>query len=111
MGHKRSVKGQKLSPNRLQNICLRLFSKQPKKRLNARQISKKLGIKNSKSSIEAILENLERQGKLRFVKDGKYQYLRQELTSESSSDTHIGFVDLTKSGAAYIICENLERDV
>lgn len=111
MGQRRSVKGKKLSPSNLRKASLRLFSRHPKKRLNASQIVKKLQIKNSKKSVEAALRQMEVEGQLRFVKDGKYQYLHSADQTANSREVYEGYVDLTKSGAAYIICEGLEKDV
>lgn len=111
MGQTRSVKGKKLSPSNLRKACLWLFSRNPKKRLNARQVVKKLQIKNSKKSVEAALRQMEIEGQLRFVKEGKYQYLHSAKQTTSSEKIYEGYVDLTKSGAAYIICEGLEKDV
>jgi hypothetical protein len=51
MVRKRGVKGKKLPPRKLQHELFKAFQRQPKKRLNAKQLIKKLKINNTASSV------------------------------------------------------------
>ncbi len=113
MKRKKSIKGRKLPSKDLAYFVEKTFAKRPKKRLNARQLIKILSIKNTKVAVNQVLENLHANGKIRLVKDGKYQLnlKGQDNGNRGRPETHIGFVDLTKSGAGYIITETHERDI
>ncbi len=111
MSRSKSIKGQKLPAKKLQQILLRSLSDQPKKRLNAKQLVKKLKIANSRISVDEALTTLLRDGKIRHVKDGKYRALAGDSSMSEPAEAYEGYVDLTRSGAAFIICEKLEQDV
>ena len=106
---KRSIKGQKLPAKKLENAALKLFIRQPSKRYNAKQIIKKLQIKNSKTSVEDALTKLFQSGKIVHIKDDKYK-LSKTLAPEISGPAEVydGYVDQIRSGAAYIIIEGKE---
>ena len=109
---KKSIRGKKLSAKNLEYHTFKLFLQRPKKRLNARQIIKVLGVKNSKISVNEALVKLTSSGKIRHVKDEKYQLDRSNLpVSNAPEEVHEGFVDMTRSGAGYIIVESLDEDV
>ena len=114
MKRTKSTAGKKLSANNLEYHVFRTFLRKPKKRLNARQIIKILGIKNSKSSVQEIINKLSKEKKIRHVKDEKFQ-LKNSLPIKTEKRTNVnyfeGFVDLTRSGAGYIIVEGLEQDI
>ncbi|GAB4249353.1 MAG: ribonuclease R [Saprospiraceae bacterium] len=100
----------RLPPKQLQQAILKLFSEQPKKRFNPRQILKKLHVANNKDSIQHALEQLVEQGKLRALEDFKFKLVRGSGVKERKK-VYEGFVDVTRSGSAYIECEDLEDDV
>ena len=110
MARKRGVKGKKLPPKKLQYELFKAFLRQPKKRLNAKQLAKKLKITNSTSSIRDALHQIESENKITHIKDGKYQ-LKTGATPSIVEEVYDGYVDMTRSGAAYIVCEKLEKDV
>lgn len=108
--NRKSIKGQKLSPRKLENECLKVFWRQPAKRLNAKQIIKKLGIKNNKTSVEDALTKLESRGKIKLVKADKYKLAKKiETHSEDLPEVIEGYVDQIRSGAAYVIPDDKSR--
>ncbi|MCB0670021.1 MAG: ribonuclease R [Saprospiraceae bacterium] len=108
---KRSIKGQKLPARKLQHVVLKLFIRRPSKRYNAKQIIKKLGIKNSKTSVEDTLSRLQEAGKIQHIKDDKFK-LSKEFAPDMSGPAEVydGVVDQIRSGAAYIIIEGKEGE-
>lgn len=109
------IKGKKLPVKQLKNQLVKLFAKDKSRRLNSSQSMKKLKVANSKDSVEHALKQLEKEGLLVFVKDGKYKW-NKKATVEAQSrkfsgKEYIGRVDMIRSGAAYIAVEELEDDV
>ncbi len=112
MTRTKQVKGKKVQAKKLEYLSLNLFLRQPKKRLNAKQIIKKLKVKNSSDSVQVALDKLEKKGKIEHVKDKKYRLSRDFAFHENSEvETHDGYVDMTRSGAGYIVCEGLDQDI
>ena len=129
----------KLSVKELQQAIIRLFKQNPTKNYSARHIIEKLGIGNNKDSVKHALDQLEQSGQLKAIQKPKVQDvqidtqesetplkaegLSQNRTMRSSiretktpaergqNGTYIGTVDVTRTGAAYIVCEGLENDV
>jgi len=112
MGRKKSKKttGKKLSARQLQQEIIKLFKRQPKKRYNPKQIAKKLKVSNSPDSVVNALDKLAEEEKILAIPDYKYEINRNH---EDMSDRkiHQGYVDMTRSGSAYIVCDDLEDDV
>ncbi len=119
--NKRKVK--KLSAYQLRREILLFFTKNPKKRLNAKQIIKKFNIANSPDSVKDALTKLTEQGQLFNIKDDKYKIEKDkkkiwtprlkaaEKAAKANRVVHEGRVDMIKSGSAYIICEGVENDI
>ena len=99
----------KLSPGQLRKSLLQVFNEYPKKRFNSSQLIKKLHIANPRNSVQNALEILESHGHIMPVKGEKFA-LAQSAPA-MGSEYYEGYVDLTKSGSAYIICDRLEKDV
>ncbi|MDX1941757.1 MAG: ribonuclease R [Saprospiraceae bacterium] len=102
----------KLTTKQLQEEVLKLLEKEPRKRFNPRQIAKTLRIDNNKDSILHALEQLVEVGKASSLGDFKFKY-KPQLGQESnrSNKMYEGYVDMTRSGAAYIESEGLDEDV
>ena len=103
-------KAKKLPQKQLQKEILLLFKRLGGKRLNAKQISSKLGISNSKDSIQAALDQLEERGQLRFIKDGKFT-LKKSQSTYINTPVIEGVVDMTQKGTAYIISKSSDQDI
>ena len=109
------IKGNKLSAKILKKEILRLFKRQSNKRFNAKQVIKKLKIANSKDSVNYALDELAEKDELKHIGGGKFRINGKSFTSSPrrSKDRteHEGKVDMTRTGAAYILVDDLEEDV
>lgn len=110
MTKKKKGNDRKLTVRALQQEILKLFKRDPSKRLNPRQISKKIQADNNKDSVKHALDELVAANQVVELEDYKYK-LKKEATPQKSEKTFAGKVDMTRSGSAYIICEDLEDDV
>lgn len=121
MAIKNKKKAKILKPAKLNAVLFKYFSRNPKKRMNASSLIKKIKIGNSKASVNSVLKNLLKEDKLRSVSEGKYVFNKKNSNSGKFSDknggsavskkTYVGIVDSIKSGAAYILIDDLEKDV
>lgn len=105
---KKKVK--KLTTKELQKVVYRLFKDNPQKTFNPRQISSRLAIENNRDSIKHAIDQLMQAGKVQDLGDYTYQ-LKGNLASHISNKIVTGKVDMTKTGSAYIISNELENDV
>ncbi|MEO1514024.1 MAG: ribonuclease R [Bacteroidota bacterium] len=126
---KSPIKGKKLRAGQLRKEVFRLFKHNPKKRFSAKQIIKKLKIFNTKDSVHHALTTLQQEGKLLPIDEYKFRLNKESLSEDSTSHSHSnssrtssrtkevrgktveGYVDMTRTGAAYIIVDNMEQDV
>lgn len=108
-----TVKGQKLSAFQLRREILKLFKRHPSKRLNPKQVARKLKITNNRDSVQDAMDKLAEKKEIIPLGDYKYKLNRktQEERDSQTGEKHIGKVDMTRSGDAYIICEGKEEDV
>ncbi|MBK7790627.1 MAG: RNB domain-containing ribonuclease [Saprospiraceae bacterium] len=107
-------RGKKLSPGTLSNQALNLFAAHPGKKYNARQIIEKLKISNSKDAVLHVLKTLGRKSFLVHHKDDFFQWNKENLNLAVKSKSHdyfTGRVDLTRTGAAYVIVDGQESDI
>ena len=115
MNRNKFKKRRKLSTSELRGRVIRYFKNNPKKRMNAKQLIKKLKINNSKDSVNHVFSVLEKEGILFNVKDDRFKWNRKmnDEVAASFAVKHIytGTVDLTRSGAAYIISDESEMDI
>ena len=107
---KSKTKGNKMSARQLQTLVWKFFKRHPKKRFTAKQIIQKLKIDNNKDSVLHAIKKLEEKGQVRAMDDNKFKLI-PKAQSDSGSTFHEGVVDMTKSGSAYIVCDDLEDDV
>lgn len=103
-------KGKRLSAGQLKNEISKLFKRSPRKRLNSKQIIKKLKIANNRDSVQDALNKLTEENKLVPIGDYKYR-VNTKAVANASASTHVGIVDMTRTGAAYVICDDLVDDV
>ncbi|MCB0634799.1 MAG: ribonuclease R, partial [Lewinella sp.] len=112
---KKKLKGNKLSTRQLQSELLKFFRYHSKKQFNPRQIIKKLKIDNNKDSVQYALDQLAESGALIRVDDYLYRINAAQLPAQSGDQgdrkTYQGKVDMTRSGDAYILVDDLEHDV
>ncbi len=103
------MKGKKLDTDSLRKAIIRLYRSQPKKKLNARQVVKTLNLANNKDSVQDALSKLADEGVLKANREGKFRLAKGIQSTMEKKAT--GYVDMTRSGNAYILCDDLERDV
>ncbi len=103
-------KAKKFSAKQLQQEILKLFQKDPGARLNPRQLAQKLQAANNKDSVQHAVNQLVGQGKVTHLGDYKYRLNHREAP-KNKSKLYEGYVDMTRTGAAYIVCDGLEDDV
>lgn len=108
--HKGSDKGRKLTAGQLKTEIIKLFKKSPKKRFNAKQVSRNLNISNSRDSVQDAITKLAEEKILYPMGDYKYRLDRFAVFDKDKS-LHQGTVDMTRSGAAFIVIDDLNEDV
>lgn len=104
---KKFNKKQKNSQKYLLDDVLKFFSKSKQQLFNYKQVCGELGIidPGSRLQVMEVLEALERSGQLTEPEPGKFRYV---ITGSS----HItGKVDITSSGAGYIISEDTPEEI
>jgi len=111
---KSKIKGSKLNSKQLQRAIYNLFQREPKKRFTPKQVIKKLKINNSKSSVEIAMVEMMKKKVLRVLANGKFAKANgniKENKPREKGKTFTGKVDMTRSGAAFILVDELEDDV
>jgi ribonuclease R len=105
-------KGRKLSTRDLKKEVLKIFRAQRKKQLNAKQVISRIKADNNRDSVDHALRVLAEEGLLKDTGNYRYRFNRDADDGGRSGDkTYVGRADLTNSGAAYIIVDELEEDV
>lgn len=104
-------KGKHLSAGQLKTEVIKLFKISPRKRLNAKQIIKKLKVGNNRDSVQDAIIKLAEENKLIPVGDHKFRLNQKTAYANMPPATHIGIVDMTRTGSAYVVCEGLKDDV
>jgi ribonuclease R len=82
------------------------FNHEPTKSFNYKQVCQRLSVVDSsqRSLVNAIMEELFKEGKLEMISPGKYKL-------KAIAGYITGKVDLTLKGSAFIVSPDLERDV
>ena len=115
-----SIKGQKLPYEKLRGLIWETIQKSKNPAWTPRQLIKKLKIANGKSDVIRVLEGLMKQGKLSIDAEGVYTMvgsatlptdIAQRPAKASGKPTHKGTIDMTRSGSAYVVTEDLDEDV
>ena len=109
---RKKVKGSKLKQRDLDRTLLQEFKRNPSKQYNPNQLVRKLGIKNSKDSVQAALDRLLRSGKIKSGSNFRYQIGKDASKKRERSSQYLtGTVDATRSGAAYIVVDGEDNDI
>ncbi len=105
----------KLGPKQLEKSIYRAFVIRPKKRLNAKDLQKILKVKISKDKINHHLEQLADHQQLIHIRSGRYKLnkavVQKNNPSKSFGESHIGKLDLTRSGSGFVIVDQLDQDI
>jgi ribonuclease R len=114
MKNKKKEKTNKLSAKELKKEILKLFREDPKKRFNPKQVAMRLRSDNNKDSVQHALQQLVEEKFLVPLDDFKYQLARGLASSPAPGARKAeceGIVDMTRSGAAYVVVEGQEEDI
>lgn len=93
--------------NSLKREVMDVFAKNTSKPLNYKQVASRLGIADQagRNLLAKTLHQLKTSGDLREISRGKYKIKRLSVPQV------IGKVDMTTSGAAYVTCEGVDKDI
>lgn len=86
-----------------------IFKEQPKKRYNAANIAQKLAYPVPTQAVEAYLQTLVQERKVRKHAGEKYSLVPHEQKQQAFVVE--GVVDMTKRGSAFIVSETLKNDI
>ncbi|MCC6726811.1 MAG: RNB domain-containing ribonuclease, partial [Saprospiraceae bacterium] len=100
----------KLTSSELQRLMFQIFKDNPKKQFNPKQLANKLGANNSKDALIHALGKLAEAGYIQPLGDFKFK-LKQAPAQFLKKKTLAGYVDMTRTGAAYIEIEGHENDI
>ena len=107
---RKKIKGSKLKASDLRAALLKELKSNARKQFNPKQLIRKLKIKNSQDSVTAALTKLASEGLVRENGDYKFQ-LNKEFHQKTSRTYLEGRVDMTRSGAAYIVVDGDDEDI
>lgn len=108
---KRRKKGQKLPLAELTKSVLSVLGKRPDRAMSSRQIHKKTRAGNNVKDVRGILTKLAKSKAIRIIGEDLYQAKEGVDKRKTSSQSIVGQVDMIRSGAAFIISEQLDQDV
>lgn len=101
----------KLNQKKLLKEIKRKFLQNKEAKYSANQIKKKLRLQNAKADIRKAFSILEDQKIIRHQGKGKFSAYEGGNGQRKKDKTTLGRVDMTLSGSAYIVCEDIEDDV
>lgn len=103
-----------ISEQALKSKISKLLASNPKKRFSTKQIAKKLKIGNSLKSIQKAIDALIDKDIVFPLNEGRYRIKRREVRTHDDRfkpRTCRGIVDLTRHGSAFIMSDELDKDV
>ncbi len=120
--HVANPKGQKLAYAKLRMLAIETIQQSKSPSWTPRQLIKKMKIANGKADMVRVLDVLVKQGKLATAGEEIYTSLmRPKVATDlpkpvksvtiAGKNVHQGRVDMTRSGAAYVITDDLEEDI
>ncbi len=104
------IKGQKLSARELERAIYKHLKANDRKQYNPKQILQKIKVDNSIDAVQSAIGALVKAARIVPTDNHKYQ-LNKSFEQEKSSKYLEGRVDMTRSGAAYIIVDGQEDDI
>jgi len=104
---------QKLSALKLKNKLMTFLGEQPQKAFSRKQLIKKLEIGNSRDSVNYALDLLIKSGHIIALPGDRYKtkWAGGEDLKRSNPNYPVGIVDMTRSGAAFVVMEESEQDI
>jgi len=113
MKPKKKKKGEKLSLSDLTKSILNTINHNGHKNFTPRQLLKKTRAGNNVKDVRKILDKLAKNGTIKIVEDQRYQAKlgHKQKSGSHKSKTIVGTVDAIRSGAAFVISDDLDSDV
>ena len=94
----------------VERSVLRVFRQQPEKLFSEKNIIRKMNGKVKSKTVRKAINNLIIRDKIeQEKKEGKYFY--KNPVKNSMMRVYEGIVDMTRRGSAFIVCEELGRDI
>lgn len=114
-GSRRRVKKSSLSRKELIKTLSKFFADNKRKYYNARSIISKLDLKNSKDSVQSALDYMTQDKWIVAGSDNKFTWNKNNSMDRSHrvhpKKSFTGKVDITRTGAGYIIVDDLDDDI
>lgn len=107
---KKSSSNNKISPDSLEHKMLKYFDEIDNKEISLKKAIKKFSDKYEIDRIKDIFYALQNKGRISINGDNKIQSGNRSIDTKGAK-IYTGKVDMTRSGAAYMICEELKEDV
>jgi ribonuclease R len=108
--NKKKSSQQKVSPGSLEHKILKFFDEINHKEISLKKVLKRFSKKYDDDIITEIFNKLQRKGRITITDDNKIQTGRRPLDTRGAK-IYEGKVDMTRSGAAYLLCAELKEDV
>ena len=99
--------------NKFTQTVYAVFTTDPTREMNFRQVAAQLGIQDpaSRELVKSILGNLVASGKLEERKRGKFGLPADQIRKHPRGKEITGMVDMKRTGKAYILTDELDEDV
>ncbi len=110
MAKKKKPKNIYLSRGALKSALIRTLRSKPKAQFHAKQLIKKLKIQNSAPQVTEMLRQLDKQGIVRELDGNKFIFAQGKQKYAKPSVAQ-GYVDMIRSGAAFILVDGMEMDI
>jgi len=114
-GSRRRAKNKSLSRKDLIKTLSKFFADNKKRYYNARSIISKLDLKNSKDSVQSALEYMTQDKWIVAGSDNKFTWNHNNSMDRSHrvhpKKSFTGKVDITRTGAGYIIVDDMDDDI
>ncbi len=107
---KSSSKSSKVSPGSLEHKILKYFDEIDNKDISLKKVLKRFSKKFDETLITEVFQKLESKGRVSFTADNKIQSGNRKIDTKGAK-VYEGKVDMTRSGAAYLICVELKEDI
>lgn len=103
----------RMSPLQLKKALLTFLGENPQKAFKVKQLAERLSVANNKDSIQNALDVLIQSGHVVLLPGNRYRSKLVEVAKAAKSERKglVGKVDMTKSGAAFIVLDDHEKDV
>lgn len=119
---KNAIKNKKLSPPELSQFIMKMYKAHPGKWYSARQVMDKLKVANNKIEVQNVLSKMAEKGLLALDEDYRFGLLHSEKpiaenqrysggSSRAQQNIITGYIDMTRTGSAYIISKDTTSDV